>query len=56
MPFNLGGITLTGVCLLSCSRFCFLRLAMLAPPAAAYIAPQIAGFFSAGPSQEQLRD
>lgn len=37
---------MTGVaappCLFSCSRFCFLRLAMLAPPAAAYIAPRSA--------------
>lgn len=44
-------MTWTGVCLLSCSRFCFLRLAMLAPPAAAYIAPRVAQSLLLFPSQ-----
>lgn len=43
-------MTLTA-CLLSCSRFCFLRLAMLAPPAAAYIASRVAGSLPHFPSQ-----
>lgn len=44
-------MTWIGACLLSCSRFCFLRLAMLAPPAAAYIASRVAHSLFLFPSQ-----